>query len=230
MDEHRGPAERVLDGHQCLHRARPDDGRRTALEQLAFTRVEVADAGQHDLLGRDRVAQPGVPFPARAGQAHAAQIAAGAGVRGVVVPVGVEPQHLRLGAVTESGGQRRHRDRAVGRRHDRYAPARQRIVDLPSRLEQAAARLGEVVLVGRLARLGAGADVAGLDPQPLADQRRERLGAERRARSAIGRATAKADERDVHLPDQCGSRLSKKALTPSWMSSVVKATDNWERR
>ena len=55
----------------------------------------------------------------------------------------------------------------------------------------------------------------------------------RRAREAVRRAAAQRYERDGHArqrPVQFGSRFSKKAFTPSWMSSVVNAIESCERR
>src|SRR5262249_9822477 len=52
------------------------------------------------------------------------------------------------------------------------------------------------------------------------------LGRVRLLRLALLRLVLRCHQRPFHS----GSRFSKKALTPSWMSSVEKVSDSWERR
>ena len=94
------------------------------------------------------------PSAAGAGEAHAAEEAARRGVGRVEVAVGVEPEHLRVGAVA-----RRRRAAWSARSSSRRArstgklAAGERVVDLAAGLEQAAARVAQVVVVARRARL-----------------------------------------------------------------------------
>ena len=59
-----------------------------------------------------------------------------------------------------------------------------------------------------------------------AEPLRERLRARPGPRRAVRRAAADA----AHLPVHCGSRFSKNAFTPSWMSSVENASESCARR
>src|SRR5919108_5922640 len=127
--------------------------------------------------------------------------------------------------------QRGKRDRAVAGEEHRHVAAAQRVVNLAARLQQATARFPEVLVVRRRPRLARAADDPRLDPERIADERRERLGPAAGPIRAVGRAAPKQDQRDVHQrPVHFGSRFSKKARTPSWMSSVVKATESCPRR
>ena len=219
-----------------LERAREAVGRRgpdaRALELDALAAVEVAHPGHDHARRIDRgvVAEPRVPAPAGGGEAHAAEEAADRRVGGVEVAVGVEPEDPRLRHVAEDGRQRRHADRAVGREQHRAQPRGQRVVDLAAGLEQAAARLAQVVLVARRSRLAGRADQPRLDPEQPPEPRRQRVDAAHPSGRAIRCPAAQRDDRRVHRPVHTGSRFSKKALTPSWMSSVAKAIASCARR
>ena len=207
--------ERVLDRHERLDRARPDHGGGALLEQHALARVEVAHAGEHHPLGGQRLAEPGIPLPRGCRQAHAAEVAAARRARRVEVAVGVQPEDPRVGPVAAHRRERGHGHGAVGSQQHRRVARRQRVVDLAARLEQAAARVAQVVLVTGLLDLAAAADVARLNAQRVSQQRREDLHAARRAGEAIGGAAAQGYERDGHplIAPSTAARASRR--TPS---------------
>ena len=198
VHEHRRAVERVLRRHERLDGARADHRRGAPLEQLALARVEVADPSEHHALRRHRLAQAGVPLAGGGGEAHAAEVAAAGGLGRVVVAVRVEPEDARVGPVPDRGGQRGRGHRAVGGEQHGRVTAGERVVDLAAGLEQAAARVAQVVLVAGLADLAGRADVARLDAERPRHQRREDLHAARRAREAVGGAAAQRYERDAH--------------------------------
>ena len=68
----------------------------------------------------------------------------------------------------------------------------------------------------------------GSTPERVRHERREDLHAARRAGEAVGGAAAQRDEETAthQRPVQFGSRFSKNAFTPSWMSSVVNAIES----
>ena len=90
---------------------------------------------------------------------------------------------------------------------------RQHVLDLAAGLEQAAVRVAQVVLEGSDARLAEGADQARVGVQ----RERQRLRPARPAGRAVRRPAAQRG--DAQLPVHTGSRFSKNAFTPSWMSS-----------
>jgi hypothetical protein len=215
VDEHRLALERVLGRHERLHRARADHRGGAPLEQLALARVEIAHPRQHHLLGPHGVAEARIPLARRGREAHAAQVAAAGGLGRVVVAVPVEPQDPRVRPVPADRGERAGRHRAVRRQqHGRVAP-RQRVLDLPARLEQAAARLRQVVLVAGLAHLTGAADEARLHAERPGHERRQDLHSARRAREAVRGAAAQRYERDAHVLSDPSSSARASRRRPS---------------
>jgi hypothetical protein len=101
---------------------------------------------------------------------------------------------------------------------DREAPGGQRVLDLPTGLEQAAAGVAQVVVVVGLARRSGSPDQPRLHAHALA----QRLGQRPRALGGRGDPIRRPAQQGGHRPFHCGSRFSKNAVTPSWMSSVAK--------
>ena len=110
------------------------------------------------------------------------------------------------------------------------SPADMRVVDLAAGLEQAAARVAQVVLEARGPRVAGRADQPRLDPEQPRQPRRQRVDAADPAGRAVGGAAAQRDDRRAHRPVHSGSRFSKNAFTPSWMSSVANAIASCARR
>ena len=131
-----------------------------------------------------------VPHAARAGQAHAAEEAADGVVSGVLKsPWASSQSTARVGAVARDGRQRRQRRSSsapassIGKR-----AGRQRVVDLAARLQQAAARVAQVVLPVRpraarraSRRTAARRRAAGRSPRPAPARRAPPAVAVRRA-------------------------------------------------
>ncbi len=215
VDEDGRAVERVLGVDERLERG-ADHGDAVALEQLALAVVERADAGEHDLLGVDRAAEPRIPHAAGARQRHAAEVAARRGVGRVEVPVRVEPEHSCARPLTQ-----RRQGASSGRSCTRptAAPGRCRPSSASSTCPPASSRQPresrEVVGPVAHARLAGLADRARLAAQSLAHQRSQRLHPARPAARPVGGAAVVGHERDAHRPVQFGSRFSKNAFTPS---------------
>ena len=79
-------------------------------------------------------------------------------------------------------------------------------------------------------RLAGRADRRSSTPSSRAEPRRQRVDAAHPAGRAVGGAAAQRDDRRAHRPVHSGSRFSKNAFTPSWMSSVANAIASCARR
>jgi hypothetical protein len=193
MQVHRRSVERVVDCHERLDRTRADHRHRAPGERLALGRVEVAHPGEHNA-GRIHPAraETRVPEPGRTRERHPTEVAAGRGVRGVEVAVGVEPEHPRVRAVREGGRHGGESDRALrGEQHGVPSPG-EGVVHLATRLEQASARVAQVRLVALLAGLVERPDQPRLGAEPLPHQQRQLL----RAEGGGGRAVRGAAAQD----------------------------------
>ena len=191
----------------------PDSGRG---DVLALARIELAHAKERHGRGIDRRAPARLPAPARGRQAHAAEEPARRGLGRVEVAVRVDPQHAHARHQPRDGRQRRDADRAVGGGQQRQRAVRQRLLDRGRGGVQHRPRLGQVLLPG------ARATRRRLAHHASAEQPRQRLRAGAGPVRAVGRPPAQAD--DAQRPVHTGSRFSKNARTPSWMSSVENAS------
>ena len=173
--------------------------------------------------------KPASQTPQAAGEAHAAEEPRRRRLGVVEVGVGVEPEHAaRRGARRATAGSvvmqiEQSEDVRTGKR-----PRGQRVLDLAAGLEQAAARVAQVVVeAGRRAGSPGVPTSRASTPQALAErlgQRARALGGRRRCGPTSGTAAA------LTAPSTRGSRFSKNACTPSWMSSVEKAIVSCARR
>ena len=152
----------------------------------------------------------------------------------VEVAVRVEPQDARVGAVARDGGQRRQRRSSSRRRRSTGKRAARRARRRPGRRPRAGSRATS----RRSSSQRAVARLAG-----RADDPRARRRAARRAPAPAPRAPAAAGRRGrtsgsssattggrLTGPSTRGSRFSKNACTPSWMSSVENASVSCARR
>ena len=177
-------------------------------------------------------AEPRVPAPAGGGQAHAAEEAARRRVRRVEVAVRVEPQRSAPpgGGAARPAASSMQIEQSEASRTGK-SPVGHRVVDLAAGLEQAAARVAQVVGEVARPRLAGRADQPRLDAEQPPEPGRERLGAAAATGRPVRRPAAQRDDGGVaHRPVQTGSRFSKNAFTPSWMSSVANAIASCARR
>src|ERR687897_621933 len=82
-------------------------------------------------------------------------------------------------------------------------------------IEQAAARIAQVLVVAGLARLGAAADVARLNAERVRHEGREDLHAARRAGEAVGGSAAQGYKRDRHALSVPSTAARASRRTPS---------------
>ena len=160
------------------------------VQQHALVAVEVADAAHHDRARVDRRRRRS-PRPRRRTrpQAHAAEELRRRRLGRVEVAVGVEPQDHRVGAAAHErraawSGRSSSRERSSTGK----CSAGQRVLDLAAGLEQAAARVAQVVGPAAVVRLAGRADHARLDAAGVARAR---------ARAPAPRARRPSDRSDV---------------------------------
>lgn len=88
------------------------------VQQHALGRIDVTCSDEDDLTGVEPGAVPAVPQAARTRQRHTAEVTRPGGLRGVEVPVRVDPQHEAVRVFSRHHGQAGEAGRAgVGDHH-----------------------------------------------------------------------------------------------------------------
>ena len=135
-----------------------DDVHAAEVQADALAALDLAHAVHDHARRLEARAEARVPQPARACEAHAAEVAAARRLGRVEVRVRVDPKDACFPMPSHEHRQRRDRDRALGGEQDRHAARLEGIGKLAAGLEQAAACVAQVVRPAARARLARRAD------------------------------------------------------------------------